>query len=77
MSGVKTRGQATTKTGQKPMEAEQQQPNGFGLPNGLAKSSITVAKTARTPEKQENIFLFIPNIIGSFMTSHLAPRRRF
>ena len=38
------------------------------LANGHAKVNGTVAKLGKGDQKQENIFLFIPNIIGGFFT---------
>ena len=55
MSGVQTRRQK--------METELQ-PNGNALANGQAKMNGTVEKVHKQVYKQENIFLFIPNIIG-------------
>jgi hypothetical protein len=56
MSGVQTRKQ-------KMMEAD---PTASGdiRANGHAKLNGTIEKVEKTTYKQENIFLFIPNIIG-------------
>jgi hypothetical protein len=56
MSGVQTRKQ-------KKMEAE---PISVGpiLANGHAKLNGTIEKVEKEVYKQENIFIFIPNIIG-------------
>ena len=56
MSGVQTRKQ-------KVMGAESTA-NGDNLSNGHAKPNGTIAKVGKTIYKQENIFVFIPNLIG-------------
>jgi hypothetical protein len=43
------------------------------LVNGSAKMNGTVDKIDRIFEKQENIFLFIPNVIGRSSTPSLLP----
>jgi hypothetical protein len=56
MGGVQTRKQ-------KVMEAESTT-NGDILSNGHTKPNGTIAKVEKTIYKQENIFVFIPNLIG-------------
>jgi hypothetical protein len=56
MSGVQTRKQ-------KMMGAESTA-NGDILTNGHAKLNGTIARVEKTIYKQENIFVFIPNLIG-------------
>ena len=60
MSGVQTRKQ-------KMMEAESTA-NGDILANGHAKLNGTIARAEKTIYKQENIFVFIPNLIGRLLT---------
>lgn len=56
MSGVQTRKQ-------KMMGAESTV-NGDILTNGHAKLNGTIARVEKTIYKQENIFVFVPNLIG-------------
>ena len=59
MSSVQTRKQ-------KMMEAESTA-NSDILTNGHAKLNGTIAKAEKTTYKQENIFVFIPNLIGRLL----------
>ena len=59
MSGVQTRKQ-------KMMEAESSA-NGDILANGHAKLNGTITRAEKTTYKQENIFVFIPNLIGRLL----------
>lgn len=56
MSGVKTRSQGTDKS--------EGSANGQALANGAAKMNGVAAKVDEKIGETENIFLFIPNIIG-------------
>lgn len=46
--------------------------NGHALANGRAKLNGTVNKVDKAIYKQENIFVFIPNIIGEHSLHALA-----
>jgi hypothetical protein len=59
MSGIQTRKQ-------KMMEAESTA-NGDILANGHAKLNGTITRAEKTTYKQENIFVFIPNLIGRLL----------
>jgi len=68
MSGVQTRKQK--------MEAESTG-NGDILANGHAKLNGTIARAEKTIYKQENIFVFIPNLIGRLLYLCLqSPRKK-
>ena len=46
--------------------------NGHALANGQAKLNGTIEKVEKTIYKQENIFVFIPNIIGKEPSLHIG-----
>ena len=64
MSAVRTRKQKMMQT--------DSATDGDILANGSAKSNGTIGKVKKGAYKQENIFLFIPNLIGT-----LQPQMRF
>jgi hypothetical protein len=63
MGGVQTRKQ-------KMMEAESTD-NGDILVNGHVKPNGTIARAGNQTYKQENIFVFIPNLIGRLQYLYL------
>ena len=50
-------------------------PNGHALPNGHTKMNGTLEKSEADIYEDENIFLFIPNIIGTLPISFVASTR--
>lgn len=51
----------------KKAEKRKSSPNGHALPNGEAKVSGALEKLESDIYEEENIFLFIPNLIGMLL----------